>query len=137
MQFIEKKGGIMFRRTFYTYSPNAWTAACCLCAFLAVKNVNVLPSAAKAGDNVPYMTICHVPAGHLQNSRTMNLPEPAAMAHLAHHGSDYPGPCRDVIGDECVSHGDCDDGKYCTGPERCEEGYCVPGPLPCGDGEVC
>ena len=39
-------------------------------------------------------TLCHAPPGNPKNVRTLNLPLPAAEAHLAHHDGDYLGACR-------------------------------------------
>src|SRR3972149_6249507 len=41
------------------------------------------------------------------------------------------------MGGPCPLHADCDDGKFCNGPERCLEGICRPGPLPCDEEDIC
>jgi hypothetical protein len=39
------------------------------------------------------ITICHRPPGNPENEITLNLPEPAAEAHLEEHEFDTLGPC--------------------------------------------
>ncbi len=50
------------------------------------------------------------------------------------------GTCAgDIIPDcqSCVSDGDCDDGRFCNGPETCVSLSCVPGDRPCKVGQPC
>ena len=48
------------------------------------------------------------------------------------------GECVDTVCVECTENSDCDNGRYCDGPESCDlsSGVCVPGDIPCS-GEFC
>lgn len=40
-------------------------------------------------------------------------------------------------GSGCLTHANCDDGRYCNGFEECEDGVCLPGSFPCPQGLGC
>lgn len=99
-----------------------------------------LSNSAFAGVETEKVTICHVPPGNPDKSKTISVDPESASEHLAEHEGDYEGECGDepepFCGDGLVNQISevCDDGNNIdgdgcdsscqietTGPTTCDE----------------